>query len=75
MSKPTIVKFTKSWNGYGPGEVAGFPAEKAEQLVEAGLAEVNGKASPAKSQKAAAKQDQSSSAADDAASADTDEKP
>ena len=23
MSKPTIVKFTKPWNGYGPDEIAG----------------------------------------------------
>lgn len=39
MSKPSIIKFKKSWQGYGPNEVAGFPKEKADQLIEAGVAE------------------------------------
>lgn len=39
MSKPSILKFKKSWQGYGPNEVAGFPKEKADQLIEAGVAE------------------------------------
>lgn len=43
MSKPTIIKFAKSWQGYGPGEVAGFSKEKAEQLIAAGVAVANGK--------------------------------
>ncbi len=43
MTKRTIVKFTKPWNGYGPGEVAGFSDDKAQQLVDGGLAELQGK--------------------------------
>lgn len=44
MSKPTIVKFTKPWNGYAPDEIAGFSAEQAERLIKGGVAELNGKA-------------------------------
>ncbi|MCQ4257470.1 hypothetical protein [Stutzerimonas stutzeri] len=39
MSKPSIIKFKKSWQGYGPNEVAGFPKEKADKLIEGGVAE------------------------------------
>lgn len=38
MSKPTIIKFKKPWQGYGPNEVAGFAKEKADQLIESGVA-------------------------------------
>ncbi|PKM14103.1 MAG: hypothetical protein CVV15_00355 [Gammaproteobacteria bacterium HGW-Gammaproteobacteria-5] len=49
MSKPTIIKFKKPWQGYGPNEVAGFAKEKADQLIEAGVAEAyaKGKGAPA----------------------------
>ena len=50
MSKPTIVKFIKPWNGYGPKEIAGFSAELAERLVQAGVAELNGKVKAEKPQ-------------------------
>ena len=43
MSKPTIIKFKKPWQGYGPNEVAGFAKEKADQLIEAGVAEAYAK--------------------------------
>lgn len=80
MSKPTIVKFTKPWNGYGPSELAGFTADKAEQLVEAGVAELVGKGRAATRQQAAQQQPQPAAqqAADGAADAqndDADEKP
>lgn len=80
MSKPTIVKFTKPWNGYGPSELAGFPADKAEQLVEAGVAELAGKGKAATRQQSAQQQSQPAAqqAADGAADTqneDADEKP
>jgi hypothetical protein len=80
MSKPTIVKFTKPWNGYGPSELAGFPAEKAEQLVEAGVAELAGKVKAGARQQAAQQQPQPAAqqvadGAADAQNEDADEKP
>lgn len=74
MSKPTIVKFTKPWNGYGPSELAGFPADKAEQLVEAGVAELVGKGKGPARQQAAQQQAQPAAqqAADGAADAQND---
>lgn len=47
MSKLTIVKFLKPWNGYAPDEIAGFPADKADQLVAGEVAELHGKKSKA----------------------------
>ena len=38
MSEKVIVKFTKPWRGYSPGEVAGFEESVAETLVGAGVA-------------------------------------
>ena len=58
MSKPTIVKFTKPWNGYGPKEIAGFSAEQAERLVQAGVAELNGKVKAEKPQQQKQQQQQ-----------------
>jgi len=40
MSKSTIVTFLKSWRGYGVGETAGFEATKAQDLVDAEVAEL-----------------------------------
>lgn len=36
------VKFVKSWRGYNPEEVAGFPADQAQKLIEGGVAEKHG---------------------------------
>lgn len=58
MSKLTIVKFTKPWQGYGPNEVAGFPEEKAEQLIDGGLAELHGKGKTKASKPAGGSQNQ-----------------
>ena len=38
MSEKVIVKFTKPWRGYSPGEVAGFEESVAESLVGGGVA-------------------------------------
>lgn len=38
MSEKVIVKFTKPWRGYSPGEVAGFEESVAEALVGGGVA-------------------------------------
>ena len=38
MSGKVIVKFTKPWRGYSPGDVAGFEESVAESLVGAGVA-------------------------------------
>ena len=38
MSEKVIVKFTKPWRGYSPGEVAGFEEDVAEALVGGGVA-------------------------------------
>lgn len=38
MSEKVIVKFTKPWRGYSPGEVAGFEESIAESLVGGGVA-------------------------------------
>ena len=38
MSEKVIVKFTKPWRGYSPGEVAGFEEGVAEALVGGGVA-------------------------------------
>lgn len=38
MSGKVIVKFTKPWRGYSPGEVAGFEESVAESLVGGGVA-------------------------------------
>lgn len=34
-----IVKFTKAWHVYMKGEIASFPANQANRLIEAGYAE------------------------------------
>lgn len=36
-----IIKFTGSWRGYSKGEIAGFPSDVAESLIEGGRAEVH----------------------------------
>lgn len=79
MSKPTIVKFTKPWNGYGPGEIAGFGAEQAARLVQAGVAELNGKAKAEKpqqqkQQQQQQQQDQQQQSGDASAADDQDDK-
>lgn len=33
------VKFVKPWRGYNPKEVAGFPADQAQKLIDGGVAE------------------------------------
>lgn len=71
MSKPTIIRFSKSWQGYGPGEVAGFPAAHADQLIKAGLAELHGKGKPAPA--AASQSDSKPAAAAPEATPDVDE--
>jgi hypothetical protein len=38
MSEKVIVKFTKPWRGYSPGEIAGFEESVAEALVGGGVA-------------------------------------
>lgn len=38
MSAKVIVKFSKPWRGYSPGEIAGFEESVAEALVGAGVA-------------------------------------
>lgn len=38
MSEKVIVKFTKPWRGYSPGEVAGFEEGAVEALVGGGVA-------------------------------------
>lgn len=54
MSKLTPVTFTKAWRGYSAGETAGFTAEQAQSLIDAGVAtkpgkqSSTGKAAPAK---------------------------
>lgn len=47
MSKLTPVTFIKPWRGYSDGETAGFSAEQAQQLIEAGVASKPGKQPPA----------------------------
>lgn len=44
MSKEdnVAVKFVKSWRGYNPEEVAGFPADQAQKLFDGGVAEKHG---------------------------------
>ncbi len=44
MSKEdnVAVKFVKSWRGYNPEEVAGFPADQAKKLIDGGVAEKHG---------------------------------
>ena len=79
MSKPTIVKFTKPWNGYGPKEIAGFSAEQAERLVQAGVAELNGKVKAEKpqqqkQQQQQQQQDQQQQSGDASAADDQDDK-
>ena len=80
MSKPTIVKFIKPWNGYGPKEIAGFSAEQAERLVQAGVAELNGKAKAEKpqqqkqQQQQQQQQDQQQQSGDASAADDQDDK-
>lgn len=37
------VKFLKQWRGYNTGEVAGFPVETSERLINADVAEPFGK--------------------------------
>ncbi|HCV39178.1 MAG TPA: hypothetical protein DGQ94_10740 [Pseudomonas sp.] len=36
-----IIKFTGSWRGYSAGEIAGFPEDVAQSLVEGGRAELH----------------------------------
>ena len=43
-SKPTVVKFLKSWRGYSKDEVAGFSQDDAQRLVDGEVAELVGKA-------------------------------
>ena len=43
MGKLTPVAFTKSWRGYSAGDTAGFTAEQAEKLIDAGVAVMPGK--------------------------------
>lgn len=62
MSKLTIVKFLKPWQGYGPTEVAGFPEEKAAQLIDGGLAELHGKPKARASKPAGGQQSQTTDA-------------
>lgn len=38
MSEKVIVKFTKPWRGYSPGEIAGFDESVVEALVGGGVA-------------------------------------
>ncbi|KAF1310957.1 hypothetical protein BLX42_11275 [Pseudomonas sp. SG-MS2] len=38
MSEKVIVKFTKPWRGYSPGEIAGFEEDAAGALVAGGVA-------------------------------------
>ena len=38
MIEKVIVKFTKPWRGYSPGEIAGFEESVAEALVGGGVA-------------------------------------
>lgn len=47
MSKLTPITFAKSWRGYSAGETAGFTAEQAQQLLDAGVATKPGKQPPA----------------------------
>lgn len=49
MSEKVIVKFTKPWRGYSPGEVAGFEESVAEALVGGGVASGYSSASAAAS--------------------------
>lgn len=43
MSKLIPVTFTKAWRGYSAGETAGFSAEQAQALIDAGTATAPGK--------------------------------
>lgn len=52
MSK-IIVTFEKNWRGYAAGETAGFAADVAESLVEAGYAIEAGKQATKKGKAAA----------------------
>lgn len=52
MSK-IIVTFEKNWRGYAAGETAGFAADVAESLVEAGYAIEAGKQAVKKGKAAA----------------------
>lgn len=38
MSEKVIVKFSKPWRGYSPGEIAGFDESVVEALVGGGVA-------------------------------------
>ncbi|MFJ3259660.1 hypothetical protein ACIPK7_05355 [Pseudomonas sp. NPDC086581] len=45
--KKVPVTFVKNWRGYNPEEVASFPAQLAQDLVDAGVATAKGlKAAP-----------------------------
>lgn len=33
-----VVKFIRSWNGYGAAEIAGFPEETAQNLIDSKIA-------------------------------------
>lgn len=35
----TLVKFTKPWSIYSPGDIAGFDADRAETLIKGAIAE------------------------------------
>ena len=48
-----IVTFEKNWRGYAAGETAGFAADVAESLVEAGYAIEAGKQATKKGKAAA----------------------
>lgn len=52
--KKVAVTFKKPWRGYNKGEVAGFDEETAESLVDAGLADLQTQAKPARGKQNAA---------------------
>lgn len=45
-TKNVTITFTKPWNRYSRGDVAGFPADRAKQLVEGVKVAVNGSKLP-----------------------------
>ncbi|QXH53197.1 hypothetical protein KSS94_08800 [Pseudomonas fakonensis] len=51
-----IVKFTGAWRGYSAGEVAGFPADVAQSLIDGERAELHDQKKVAKSAAAKPKQ-------------------
>ncbi|WP_236200716.1 hypothetical protein [Pseudomonas pseudonitroreducens] len=47
MSKNVPVRFLKAWRTYFTNDVAGFDKDRAEELVEGGVAEYASEAAPA----------------------------